>query len=94
LPRSIDLHCLHVIQGYYTYSFIRTSSIDLHCLHTLSQSNYTYDGKCLHTLPRSYLGVAVAEEEDGVRGRAVAAAEEEASVRGRAAAEEAGVRAR
>jgi hypothetical protein len=27
--------------------------------------------KCLYTLPRSYLGVAVAEEEEaGVRGRA------------------------
>jgi hypothetical protein len=81
LPRSIDLHCLHVIQGYYTDSFIRTGSIDLHGLHTLPRSIYTHDGKCLHTLPRSYLGVAaVAEEEAGMCGRAAAVEEEEASV--------------
>jgi hypothetical protein len=34
--------------------------------------------KCLHILPRSYLGVATAEEEEaGVRGRAAATAVEE-----------------
>jgi hypothetical protein len=62
-----------------------TGSIDLHYLHTLPLSIYTHDGKSLHTLPRSYLGVATAEEEEeaGVCGRVVAAAEEEASVRAR-----------
>jgi hypothetical protein len=47
---------------------------------TLPRSIYTHDEKCLHTLPRSYLGVATAEEEAGVRGRAAAVAEEEANV--------------
>jgi hypothetical protein len=58
-----------------------TSSIDIHYLHTLPLSIYTHDGKCLHALPRSYLGVAAVEEEAGVSGRVVAVAEEEASVR-------------
>jgi hypothetical protein len=73
-------------QGYYIDSFIGTGSIDLHCQHTLSRSNYTHDGKCLHILPRSYLGVAAAKEEEaGVRGRAAAEEEEEAGVCDRAA---------
>jgi hypothetical protein len=38
---------------------------------------YTHDEKCLHRLPRSYLGVAAVEEEEaGVRSRATAIEEE------------------
>jgi hypothetical protein len=62
--------------------------VELQCLHTLPRSNYTHDRKYLHTMPRSYLGVAAVEEEAGVRDRAVAAEEEEAGMHGRAAAEE------
>jgi hypothetical protein len=40
---------------------------------------YIHDGKCLHALPRSYLSVAAAEEEEAdVHGRVATAEEEEA----------------
>jgi hypothetical protein len=57
--------------------FIRTGSIDLHYLHTLPRSIYTQDEKCLHTLPRSYLGVVVTEEEEASVHSRVAMMEEE-----------------
>jgi hypothetical protein len=58
-------------------------SIHKQSKHTLPRSIYTHDGKCLHSLPRSYLDVAATAHEVDVCGRAATTEEEEAGVRAR-----------
>jgi hypothetical protein len=50
---------------------------------TLPRSIYTHDEKYIYTLSRSYLGVAVEEEEVDMHRRAAAVEEEEADVHAR-----------
>jgi hypothetical protein len=51
---------------------------------TLPRSIYTHDEKYIYTLSRSYLGVAVEEEEEvDMHSRAAAVEEEEADVHAR-----------
>jgi hypothetical protein len=63
-----------VEQNLLNNTFIHSDRLDQS---TLPRSIYTHDGKCVHTLPQSYLDVAAAEEEEaGVHGRAVEVEEE------------------